>query len=81
MHFDKYVQQRIFPILNITKWRIQDFPGLGGRGGLRQSPRLGCQPIIWPNFSEKLHKNERNWTQRDVSLAPPLDRPMLPNEF
>ena len=29
-----------------------------------QPPRFGRQPIIWPNFPQKLHKNERIWTER-----------------
>ena len=41
------------------KWWIKDFPDEG-----RQSTRRGCQPIIWPNFPQKLHENEKkNWTR------------------
>ena len=29
----------------------------------RQPQRGGHQPIIWPNFTQNLHENERNWTQ------------------
>ena len=29
----------------------------------RQLPRWRSQPIIGPNFPQKLHENERNWTQ------------------
>ena len=38
----------------------------------RQPPRWRRQPIIWSQFSPKLHENERIWTQRGgASLAPP----------
>ena len=33
-----------------------------------QPPRRGRQPIIWPNFSRKLHENERNWTGINLDL-------------
>ena len=33
------------------------------------TPREGdSQPIIWPFFPRKLHKNERNWTAREVHI-------------
>ena len=49
-------------------------PGFPSGGGGARQP----QPIIWPNFSWKLHENERNWTKRwgFASLAPLLDPPM-----
>ena len=36
--------------------------------------KVGRQPIICPNFTQKLHENERNWSG-GVSGAP-LDPPM-----
>ena len=29
--------------------------------GRPRSQNLGCEPIIWPNISQKLHENKRNW--------------------
>ena len=31
-------------------------------------PEWGCQPIIWPTFSRKLHENEINWAQSGSAL-------------
>ena len=47
----------------------------GFRGG---APTLGgCQPIIWQFFCQKLHENERNWTEKGRAyLAPTLDPPL-----
>ena len=48
----------------------------GGSGispGGPQPQRWECKSIIWQNFCRKLHKIERNWTERDgggMSLAP-----------
>ena len=55
------------------QWRIQDFPDGG-----RQLLRRGRKPIIWHYFCQKLHENERNWTERGhASLVSQLDPPML----
>ena len=35
-----------------------EFPRRGG------DPKMGVKPITFLNFSQKLHENERNWTQR-----------------
>ena len=43
------------------------FPRLGGA-----NPEGGVQIFYWSKISRKLHENERIWTQRVVSLAPPL---------
>ena len=53
--------------MDMIQWRIQDFP----HGG-RQSPRWGRQPIIWPNVSQKLLENERNWTREGSLTGCPL---------
>ena len=54
---------------NRRTWAVAD-PGFPKRG---RQPQGGRQPIIWPNFSQKLHENERNRTERGhTSLAPPL---------
>ena len=37
-------------ILALAYWTVAD-PGFPIRGGGRQSPKWGQQPIIWPNFS------------------------------
>ena len=42
------------------QWRIQGFTD------------RGHQPIIWPNFSLKLHENERNWTEEGGGRGTPL---------
>ena len=39
----------------------------------RRQPETGVyQPIIWQHFCQKLHENERIWTDGGVSLVPPL---------
>ena len=43
----------------------------------RQPLRLDQKPIIWQDFSQKLHQNERNWTKRGARVPrTPLDPPM-----
>ena len=37
----------------------------------RQPRRWGYQPIIFANFPQKLHENEKVWAQRRASPAPP----------
>ena len=41
-------------------------------GGYRISQTRSCQPIIWPNFSRKLHENK----QVDPEGAPVPDVPL-----
>ena len=38
--------------------------------------KVGRYPIIWPNFYEKLHRNERIWTRGACPWRHPLDHPM-----
>ena len=43
---------------------------MGLRGG-HQPVGLGQNTIIWQDFCQKLHEDERNWTQgRGASIAP-----------
>ena len=51
-------------------------PGFPRRGGA--NPREGAPTYYLTNFSQKLHENEENFTQRGgrASLRPPLDPPM-----
>ena len=58
---------------NRKQWWIQDFP----EGGCQ--PRGGAN-ILFDQFSQKLHENEKKLT-RGASLRPPLDPPMLSNVF
>ena len=45
---------------------MQDFPDGGA------NPEEMRQPIVWQNFCQKLHENERIWSERGrVSLVPP----------
>ena len=47
-------------------------------GGRLQLPWWGHQPIIWPNFYQNLHENERIWTRGGTHpWCHPLDGPML----
>ena len=57
-----------------VQWRIQDFPDGGA-----PTPEGGAPTYYLTNFSQKLHENEENLTQRGgrASLRPPLDPPML----
>ena len=48
---------------SIAGYPVADHPGFPDGGG-RLPHRWGSQPIIWSNFSRKLHENERNWTQK-----------------
>ena len=47
-------------LFTVIKWRIQDFPDRGLR-----PLSLGQKPNILQDFCQKLHENERNWTQRE----------------
>ena len=51
-----------------TQWRIQDFPDGGA-----PTPEGGAPTYYLTNFSQKLHENEENLTQRGgrASLRPP----------
>ena len=49
-------------------------PGFS-RQGQRQPLSFGQKPIIWQDFCQKLHGNERNWMGAYVPSAP-LDPPM-----
>ena len=53
----------ILKLFSISKHRksVVD-PGFPRRG--RQLMVLGHKPIIWQDFWQKLHENERNWTER-----------------
>ena len=43
------------------------------RWGWGATPWFGVTPIIWQDFCQRLHENERNWTERRrVFLVPPL---------
>ena len=46
-----------FSFLVRNQWQIQDFPD-------GEPLSLGQNPIICQDFCWKLHKNERNWTER-----------------
>ena len=60
------------------QWRIQDFPDWGVG---RQPLGLGWKPIIWQTFYQKLHKNERHWTERRrASLPSSNDYPPIRNQ-
>ena len=52
---------------------LADDPGFPrsdwGDSGL-PTPKTGCQPIIWPQFSQKVYENERNWTGRPGNPLP-----------
>ena len=64
----------IFTLFQDTyQWRIQDFPDGGA-----PTPEGGAPTYYLTNFSQKLHENEENLTQRGgrASLRPPLDPPM-----
>ena len=54
-------------------------PGFPRRGGA--NPRGGAPTYYLTNFSQKLHENEENLTQRGGArpCAPPLDPPMSPS--
>ena len=40
-------------------------------------PHALHQLVIWPNFCQRLHENEGNWTEGGyASLVPPVDPPM-----
>ena len=57
-------------------WRIQDFPDQEGES----------LPIVLPNFPQKLHENDKNWTERgraflDSRPAVLLILLMDPNSF
>ena len=45
------------------QWRIQDFP----EGG-EPIPEFGAESIIWQDFCQKLHGNERNGTERGACI-------------
>ena len=45
------------------------------RGGVL-TPKVGCQPIIWSFFPEKLLENERIWTEKGARPWHSLDLPM-----
>ena len=52
----------------VNQWWIQDFSD----GGRVLTSEFGVKNIIWQDFCQKLHENERNWTERRrASLAPP----------
>ena len=53
------------------QWQIHAFLEIA------PTPRGMRQIIIWQNFYQKLHENERNWTTGGrASPAPLLDRPL-----
>ena len=49
----------------VIQWRIQDFPDEGGGA----NPGFVAKPIMWQDFRQKLHENERNWAE-GASLTP-----------
>ena len=53
------------PTQNPHQWRIQDFPDGGGA-----NPRGGAPTYYLTNFSQKLHENEENLTQRGGGARP-----------
>ena len=59
---------------NLKQWQIQDFPERGCQ------PQRGGANILFDQFSQKLHENEKKLTW-GASLQPPLDPPMLSNVF
>ena len=48
-------------------------PKFPDRGGT-PTPGFRAKPIIWQDFSQKLHENKRNWTGGGVSLTTPWIR-------
>ena len=48
--------KKLYGMIQI-QWWIEDFP----EGG--QLQRLGCQPIIFANFPQKLHEIEEIWAE------------------
>ena len=46
-------------------------------GGSNPRGGVGAPAFIWQNFGDKLHENERNWTQgRRIPSVPPWIRPL-----
>ena len=45
--------------MNISRYAAADlgFPR-------RRQPQRGCQPIILPNFPQKINENEENWAEK-----------------
>ena len=63
----KTILKRHLKLFIFLQWQIQDFPE--GGGGRR--PLSVIWQLIGNIFFQKLHKNERNWTERGrASLAP-----------
>ena len=54
------------------QWWIQDFVDGGGA----PTPNGGRQPFTWSTFFQKLHENERNWTEEGDVPRTSLDPPM-----
>ena len=76
VHFSNVIQTPLgngYPITYTLQWRIQDFPDGGA-----PTPEGGAPTYYLTNFSQKLHENEENLTQRGGARvpAPPLDPPM-----
>ena len=49
--------------IDCHQWRIQDFPE-----GVVSTPEGKCQSIVFQNCYQKLHENERNWTERGMRV-------------
>ena len=72
LHHD-FIQSIVKSMRGLAKFSAVVHPGFPRWG--RQPMILGQKLIVWQDFCQKLHENERNWTEGEMRIptAPTAD--------